>query len=219
MSIINTRITVSIQYFCFESTASYTIIRATGSILKTLEDKGLADNTAILFTSDNGYFLGDYGLSDKWYGYEASIRVPLMIRPVGMSVPQDILATALNIDLAPTMLAFAGVPIPSTMQGRDLSPLWTQASLSEPWRTDFLYEHYLPGLHNLSVEDDKLIPSSEGVRNERYTYLRYPRQAGAEQLFDRVADPNELKNIIPSAPTDLIEQLRKRTDALIAQNA
>ena len=142
-----------------------------------------------------------------------------MIRPVGKVNPREILATALNIDLAPTMLAFADVPIPPTMQGRDLSPLWTQAPLREPWRTDFLYEHYLSGLRNTSPGDEKDIPSSEGVRNERYTYLRYPRQSGWEQLFDRVADANELKNIIHTAPAEFIEQLRKRTDELIARNA
>ena len=196
------------------------IDRAIGSVLKALEDRGLLDNTVIFFTSDNGYFLGDYGLSDKWYGYEASIRVPLMIRPIGKFVSRDVLDASLNIDLAPTMLTLAGVPIPPAMQGRDLSPLWTQAPLQKPWRTDFLYEHYLPGLHNPSIEADNFIPSSEGVRNERYTYLRYPRQKiENEQLFDRVGDANELKNIIHSAPPGLVEQLRKRTDELIAQNA
>jgi arylsulfatase A-like enzyme len=154
-----------------------------------------------------------YGAS--WHASSPAVSV----RPVVKSAPRDILATVLNIDLAPTMLAFADVPIPSTMQGRDLSPLWTQAPLREPWRKDFLYEHYLSGLHNPSASDEKLIPSSEGVRNERYTYLRYPRQTGeSEQLFDRVGDANELKNIIHSLPTELIEQLRNRTDELIEQN-
>jgi arylsulfatase A-like enzyme len=196
------------------------IDRAVGAILKVLEGKRALDNTAILFTSDNGYFLGDYGLSDKWYGYESSIRIPLMIRPAKRVVPRDILATSLNIDVAPTILALAGVPVPQSVQGRDLSPLWTQAPLQTPWRKDFLYEHYLPGLSNPSIEEDNFIPSSEGIRNERYTYLRYPRQKiENEQLFDRVGDPNELKNIIHSAPADLVQQLRARTDELIAQNA
>ena len=194
--------------------------RAIGQIMTVLEEKGLADNTVVFFTSDNGYFLGDYGLSDKWYGYEASIRVPLMIRPLQRPEVQEVAATALNIDLAPTMLALAGVPIPATMQGRDLSPLWGKRPLVKPWRTDFLYEHYLAGLPKYSAEGEKFIPSSEGVRNERYTYLRYPRQTGEnEQLFDRVADANELKNIVHTAPAHLVEQLRKRTDELIAQNA
>ncbi|MBI4165048.1 MAG: sulfatase [Acidobacteria bacterium] len=196
------------------------IDRAIGRIVSVLQEKGLVDNTVIIFTSDNGYFLGDYGLSDKWYGYDASIRVPLIIRPLGKPVSQDVFATTLNIDLAPTMLSLAGVPIPSSMQGENLLPLWTKASPPQPWRTDFLYEHYLSGLHNLSAEMDKFIPSSEGVRNDRYTYLRYPAQTREnEQLFDRMSDPNELKNVIHSAPRELIEQLRKRTDELIAQNA
>jgi arylsulfatase A-like enzyme len=196
--------------------------RAIGQIMTVLEQKGLADNTVVFFTSDNGYFLGDYGLSDKWYGYEASIRVPLMIRPLQKPAVQEVAATALNIDLAPTMLALAGVPIPATMQGRDLSPLWGKRPLDKPWRTDFLYEHYLSGLSHLSdaAELEKLVPSSEGVRNERYTYLRYPRQKGEnEQLFDRIVDATEQKNIIHTAPAQLVEQLRKRTDELIAKSA
>ena len=84
---------------------------------------------------------------------------------------------------------------------------------------DFLYEHYLAGLRNPSTKWEKMIPSSEGVRTERYTYLRYPRQQGVnEQLFDRLADANELKNIIGTAPPALIQQLRERTSELIAQS-
>jgi arylsulfatase A-like enzyme len=196
------------------------IDRAIGRIMAALQSKGVIDNTVVIFTSDNGYFLGDYGLSDKWYGYEASIRVPLMIRPLRKPALQDISETTLNIDLAPTMLSLAGVPIPPTMQGVDLAPLWGGQPLTKPWRTDFLYEHYLSGLRNPSEAMEQFIPSSEGVRNERYTYLRYPRQTGeTEQLFDRVADANELKNIMQIAPRELIDHLRGRTDELIATSA
>ena len=77
-----------------------------------------------------------------------------------------------------------------------------------------------PGLRNPRAAYEKLIPSSEGVRNDRYTYLRYPRQSGEnEQLFDRMADANELENIVHTAPAELVESLRKRTDELIAQNS
>jgi arylsulfatase A-like enzyme len=194
--------------------------RAIGQVMTVLEEHELADNTVVFFTSDNGYFLGDYGLSDKWYGYEASIRVPLLIRPLQRPAVQEVTAATLNIDLAPTMLALADVTIPATMQGRDLSPLWGGRPLTEPWRTDFLYEHYLAGLPKYSTQGEKFIPSSEGVRTERYTYLRYPRQKGQnEQLFDRLADANELKSIIQTAPAEVVEGLRSRTDELIAQNA
>jgi arylsulfatase A-like enzyme len=205
--------------------------RAIGRVMQALEDKGLENNTVVIFSSDNGYFLGDYGLSDKWYGYEASVRVPLMIRPVGKPAVAEVSATTLNIDLAPTLLALAGVSIPASMQGRDLSPLWSGRALSKPWRTDFLYEFYLSGSgkpspamqqleRQLGESMEQFIPSSEGLRNERYTYLRYPRQQGDnEQLFDRVGDANELKNIIREAPAELVARLRKRTDELIAINS
>lgn len=194
--------------------------RAIGRVMKVLQDRGMADNTVVIFTSDNGFFLGDYGLAGKWYGYEASIRVPLVIRLLRRPAVQQVNATALNIDLAPTMLTLAGLPVASAMQGRDLSPLWRGDVLDEPWRTDFLYEHFLSGLHEPSTEMEKMIPSSEGVRNERYTYLRYPRHQGEnEQLFDRVTDPDEIRNIIQGASRELVEQLRRRTDELIALNS
>lgn len=192
-------------------------------MMAALEHKGVADDTVIIFTSDNGQVLSDYGLEGCWFGYESSIRIPLMIRPVGKPKTQDVEAPALNIDFAPTMLALAGVPIPASMQGSDLSPLWTGQPLKQPWRTDFLYEHYLAGLHpspEAKDQNESFLPSSEGVRNERYTYLRYPWQKGEnEQLFDRVADPSQLKNIIRSAPSEFVERLRKRTDELIAKVA
>jgi arylsulfatase A-like enzyme len=199
------------------------IDRAIGRIVAALEAQGIEQDTIIIFTSDNGLFLGDHGLDGCWFGYEASIRIPLVIRPLGRPKVQDIHAPVLNIDLAPTMLALAGVPIPETMQGRDVSPLLTGAPVVPSWRTDFLYEHYLAGLNPSREEQkkmEKFIPSSEGVRNERYTYLRYPWQTeNNEQLFDRIADSNQLNNIVRTAPQDLVDKLRKRTDELIAQNA
>jgi arylsulfatase A-like enzyme len=195
--------------------------RAIGVIVEALDRKGATGDTVIIFSSDNGYFLGDYGLEGKWFGYEASIRIPLMIRPLARPKVQDIYATALNIDLAPTVLALAGIDAPSSMQGQDLSPLWKDSSAHQRWRKDFLYEHYLSGVSGKRAKTgDAFIPSSEGVRNERYTYLRYPYQPeNNEQLFDRVADPNELKNIVGTAPAELVKKLRRRTDELIARYA
>jgi arylsulfatase A-like enzyme len=194
--------------------------RAIGRVIAALEETGQAADTIVVFTSDNGYFLGDYGLSDKFYGYECSIRVPLVIRPLQTPRVQEVSATVLNIDLAPTLLSLAGIPIPATMQGRDLSSLWSANTPAAHWRKDFLYEHYLPRLHDPRPAYEQLIPSSEGVRNDRYTYLRYPRQSGEnEQLFDRLADANEMQNIVHTAPAALVDGLRKRTDELIAQNS
>jgi arylsulfatase A-like enzyme len=132
---------------------------------------------------------------------------------------QDIQQTALNIDLAPTMLGIAGVPAPKRMQGQDLSALWTGAPM-ESWRSDFLYEFmtsYNPATQARAERGRKSIPSSEGVRDERYTYLRYPFQKrNNEALFDRQSDPGELSNLVGTAPVELLNYYRRRTDELIA---
>jgi arylsulfatase A-like enzyme len=187
--------------------------RAIGRVVAKLKEAGLYEDTIIIFTSDNGYFLGDYGLSDKWYGYEASIRVPLFIRMPG-GVGREVEDVSLNIDLAPTMLAMAGAPVPSAMQGANLTPL-VGGGAPAGWRTDFLYEHLLTG--RTKADAAKLpftIASSEGVRNGRYTYLRYP-QYDYEELFDRIADPDEMVNIAATVSSGVLQDLRKRTDELI----
>ncbi|QGP79432.1 sulfatase-like hydrolase/transferase [Sphingobium sp. CAP-1] len=193
--------------------------RAIGQILDMLEASGQLDNTMIVFSSDNGYMLGDYGLEGKWFGYEASIRVPLLISPPGGTRGQDVAAPVLNVDLAPTMLHMAGMAVPSRMQGKDLSPLFGGKPPAD-WRKDFLYEHYLPKLYSYSAGMESFLPSSEGVRGERYTYLRYPRQPGAnEMLFDRQNDPDELRNLAKTADPALMTAMRRRTDELIAKGS
>lgn len=197
------------------------IDRVIGRVLRALNRINAMSSTALIFTSDNGLFLGDYQLHEKYFGYESSIRIPLMIRPPGGGISRDITDVALNIDIAPTVLALAGIPAAPRMQGRDLTTLW-MGSTNLDWRTDFLYEHFLcgpSGRPEPGSQREKNIPSSEGVRNERYTYLRYPYQQGDnETLFDRATDPNQLKNIIHSVPADLISKLRNRTDELIELN-
>jgi arylsulfatase A-like enzyme len=198
------------------------IDRVIGRLVHKLEAMDLLSNTIIIFTSDNGFFLGDYEMSEKWFGYEPSIRVPLFIRLPGVVGGRDIHQMALNIDLAPTMLALARVPIPERTQGRDLSVLWTGES-AQRWRTDFLYEFmtsYDPATQARAERGRKSIPSSEGVRDERYTYLRYPFQKrNNEFLFDRHTDPGELSNLAGKAPSELLNYYRRRTDELIALNS
>jgi len=198
------------------------IDRVIGRLVHKLEAMDLLSNTVIIFTSDNGFFLGDYGLSEKWFGYEPSVRVPLFIRLPGAVNGQDIQQTALNIDLAPTMLGIAGVPTPERMQGQDLSALWTGAP-TRSWRTDFLYEFmtsYDPATQARAERGRKSVPSSEGVRDERYTYLRYPFQKrNNEALFDRHSDPGQLSNLVGKAPIELLNYYRRRTDELIALNS
>ncbi len=178
--------------------------REVGRIVAALRERGLADSTLIVFTSDNGFFLGERGMADKWLMYEPSIRVPLIVydprlpeRDRGRTVE----ALTLNIDLAPTLLDSAGVTVPAAVQGRSLLPL----VLGErpAWRSDFFYEH-----HTLP----KIIPPSEGVRTERWKYLRWlAAEPAVEELYDLRADPQEEHNLV-SVPEhrDMLDRLRRR---------
>lgn len=157
-------------------------------MLKRLEDKGLLDNTFVIFTSDNGNMLGDHGLAGKWWMFEESIRIPLIIYPprhmtTAMARVSD--KVALNIDFAPTILDLAGVQPNTRMQGRSLAPL-LQSQLSD-WREEFLYEHLCELPH---------ITKSVGLRQPRYKYVRYfDIEMVFESLFDLDADPYEEHDI------------------------
>src|SRR5687768_1013645 len=111
------------------------IDREVGRIVKCLGEQGCRENTVILFTSDNGFFLGERGMADKWLMYEESIRVPMLIHDPHQRKARSIDALTLNIDLAPTILDLAGVAIPKEMQGRSLVPL-AEGKRVKDWRRD-----------------------------------------------------------------------------------
>lgn len=181
--------------------------RALGRVLAALEELGTDDETVVIFTSDNGYFLGERGLAGKWLIYEESIRVPLVIadpRIADRSAGRSQGAIALNIDLAPTILALAGVPAPASYEGRNLLPLLTGDAAE--WRSGFLYEHHFA---------HPKIPKSIGVRGERWVYARYYEQSPVyEQLFDLQHDPLQLRNLAtdPTAAGEL-ERMRSLCEA------
>ena len=109
--------------------------RALGRVLDALDERGLADDTVVIFTSDNGYFLGERGFAGKWLIYEESVRVPLFIYDPRLSEErrgETVDEMVLNIDLAPTLLALAGVEAPEAYEGRSLSPLFRALQLSTP---------------------------------------------------------------------------------------
>lgn len=176
-----------------------------GRVLNELERLNLADDTVVIFSSDNGYFLGERGLSGKWIHYEESLRVPLIIhdpRAVALhgATREEIV---LNLDIPATILDYAGAQIPSHYQGRSLQPL-VKGEKPSDWRTDFFAEH-------LMVNPD--LPKWEGVRSERYTYARYFEQEPPyEFLHDRRVDPDQLKNFADDPKyADELSQLRERT--------
>ena len=179
--------------------------REVGRIVELLEARGLATNTVIVFTSDHGFALGDRGLADKWFLYEESIRVPLFIADLRVPAKRHartVDAMVLNIDVAPTLLNYAGLPVPEVMQGRTLRPLVEKAQVFA-WRTDFLYEHHF---------GPKIIPPSEGVRNGRWKYIRYLNESPVvEELFDLKRDPLEARNLVGEAKhAEMLEQMRRR---------
>lgn len=168
------------------------IDRAVSRIVSTLEAQGLLDNTVIILTSDNGMYLGEYGFSGKWYGSDASIRVPMLICDPAAPAGNLRDETVLNIDVAPTILDYAGLPAPAGMQGNSLRPLVENAP-AVSWRTDFLYEHRWD---NPCCD----IPSTEGVVNDTAKYMRYfqglaPASLLFEELYDRDQDPAEVRNL------------------------
>ncbi len=160
-----------------------------GNLTAQLRQLGILDNTIIIFMGDNGFSLGEHGLEGKWFGFEESIRVPMIISGAGL--PSKLKGTksdaiALNIDVAPTMLAIAGAKIPAGMQGKDLLRMLRG---QEPVRTDFFYEHTFMGSPRL--------PKVEVVVGKDLKYMNYIEH-GYEQLYDTRHDPNETKNLAAS---------------------
>lgn len=162
---------------------------AIGRIVDELKAQGVYENTLIAFIGDNGYFHGDRGLADKWYPYEQALRVPLIVRdprlPAGRrGVTRDQLA--LNLDIAPTVMAAAGRPIPAAVQGQDVSPLYLSAT-PPAWRDEFFYEHP-------TITSRDRIPSSRGVIRRDWKYVFWP-EFDHEQLFNLNDDPEEVRNL------------------------
>jgi arylsulfatase A-like enzyme len=158
-----------------------------GRILSYLEKKKILDETAIVQTSDHGYLLGEWRMFDKRLMHEPSIRVPLMVRyprrvPAG-TVRKE---TALDIDLAPTFLDLAGLPIPEHMQGKSLLPL---AKASEPaFRKEWYYEYY-------EWPNPEKVPPCRGIRTERYKLIQYVLEPQEFELYDLDSDPKEMRNL------------------------
>lgn len=162
---------------------------AIGDIVDELRTQGELDRTLIVVIGDNGYFHGDRGLADKWYPYEEALRVPLVVRDPRLPaarrgrVPE---ARVLNLDVAPTLVAAAGQPVPPRMQGRDMAPLYLR-SRRPAWRDTFFYEHP-------TITSRDRIPSSVGVIGPAWKYIEYPEH-DFRQLFSLRDDPDELRDL------------------------
>lgn len=184
-----------------------------GRVLQTLEEQGLAENTVVIFTADNGYYMGDRGFAGKWSHYEQSLRVPMIVYdprlPEGQRrrvIPQ----LAVNIDLPSTILDLAGVSLPEKYQGRSLLPL-VEGKKPAGWRSDFFCEHHM---------NYRTIPKWRGVRGEQFTYACYYEQGdqGYEFLHDLEADPDQFENLAFNPEYKaVLAKMRERCEHFVEQ--
>ncbi|MGH7133614.1 MAG: sulfatase family protein [Phycisphaerales bacterium] len=161
-----------------------------GRLMKFLEDQGLADNTIVIYTSDQGFFLGDHGWYDKRFMYEPALRSPLIVRyPAEVAPGSTCDRMVSSLDFAPTFLDFAGVHGPGgdlAMQGVSLRPL-LNGKLPTDWRTSHYYHYYEAG-------QPHTVAAHYGVRTDRYKLIRFHGAVEAWEFYDLKEDPDELRN-------------------------
>jgi len=177
------------------------IDETTGDVLKALEDEGILDDTVIIYTSDQGFFLGDHGMYDKRFMYEESLKMPFLVRWGKNIKPGSVnMDICINADFAPTFLELAGQPIPDDMQGVSMAPLLT-GKAPAGWRTSMYYRYYhSPGDHNTARH--------YGVRTLTHKLICFDAKDQWE-LYDLVNDPRELRNIYNDpAAQDTVKALK-----------
>jgi alpha-L-rhamnosidase len=173
-----------------------------------LQKKGLDKNTIIIVMGDNGYFLGERQLADKWLMYDQSVRVPLIIYDPRTAIHQETDEMALNVDISATMADLAGVSQPKNWHGKSLLPLVSGANKTLN-RDTVLIEH---------LWETKDIPPSEGVRTADFKYFRYVNDKSWEELYDLKNDPKEINNLAKTAKYNaVLNSLRLKTNNLSTQ--
>jgi arylsulfatase A-like enzyme len=179
-------------------------------VLDYLDKEGLAENTVVVYASDQGFFLGDHGWYDKRWMYEESLRIPLLVRWPGKIAPGSVNTDLVqNLDFAETFLEIAGVPVPEWMQGRSLVPLLRGETPSD-WRDAIYYQYF-------AFPDWHWVPRHYGVRTQDHKLIHY-YEIGEWELFDLKADPNELKSAYAdSAYQDVAARLKTRLGQLREQ--
>jgi arylsulfatase A-like enzyme len=181
-----------------------------GKILDYLEEAGLADNTVVFYSADNGWYLGDLGMYDKRFMYEPGLRVPLMARGPGIKAGSTPPQFVVNLDLAPTFLDLAGMSIPSFMQGKSLVPL-LRGEAPDDWRESMYYRYYHdPGHHNTRAH--------YGVRTKTHKLIYYWTK-DAYEMFDLVRDPTEQHNLLFDSAEASRPEIAAKFDELKAEVA
>ena len=182
-----------------------------GRVLDYLEANNLMENTLIVYTSDQGFYLGEHGWYDKRFVYDESFKTPLLVAWPGKIAPKSTSSTMVqNLDYAQTFLEAAGIPAPADMQGESLLPLLT--GNSESWTRDAVYYHYYeyPAVH--------MVKRHYAIVTEQYKLVHYYYDVDEWELIDRIKDPQELRNVYddPSyAP--VVAELHRKLEALRKQ--
>jgi arylsulfatase A-like enzyme len=182
-----------------------------GRVLDWLEASGEMDNTIVVYTSDQGFYLGEHGWFDKRFMYEESLRTPLVMQFPGHIAPGTrVTAPVQNVDYAPTFLDYAGLAPRDTVQGRSLREV-VDGEPPADWRTDIYYHYYeYPGFHSVRAH--------YGVRTDRYKLIRFYGDINEWEFYDLETDPSEMHNRIGDpAMQGMIAQLKRRLVDLRAQ--
>ena len=176
-----------------------------GKIQDTLKNLKLDNNTVVIYSSDQGFYIGDHGWYDKRWMYEESLMMPLIVKWPGVTKPDSrSVQMVQNLDYAQTFLEMAGAEIPSNMQGRSLVPILKNGK-ADDWRKSIYYHYYeYPSVH--------MIPRHYGIRTERYKLIHFYQFGNEWEMYDLKEDPDELTNIYGKADKkslqkDLKEQL------------
>jgi arylsulfatase A-like enzyme len=185
--------------------------RGVGRIRDRLAQMGELDNTVFIVTSDQGFFYGEFGLAqERRLAYEPSIRIPLIVRyPGAAQRASRPLTLASNVDVAPTLLELAGLPVPSNMDGRSLVPALRNPArqIRDRFLIEYASDNEFPRLRSMGYA---------ALRTQRYKYIRYDELQGMDELYDLERDPNELVNLLPSRVTqELRDELDRALDGLV----
>jgi arylsulfatase A-like enzyme len=194
-----------------------------GRLLDYLDEEGLAEDTLVIYTSDQGFFLGDHGWYDKRFMYEESLRMPFLARYPREIAPGSVCKSmALNVDFAPTFLDLAGMPVPADFQGSSLRPL-LQGTVPDGWQTSMYYRYWMHLAHHN-------VYAHYGVRTERYKLIYYYAEALGQpgaiddprppewELFDLERDPLEMHSVYDDpAYSDVVAGLKAELARLMAK--
>lgn len=181
-----------------------------------LERQGVLNETLIIFTTDNGLFHSEHQMAGKWFPYEESIRVPLVIKDPRMPKKKHGSTNdefALNIDLAPTMLGAARILPSDVMQGRDISDLYLERKPKE-WRQEYFYE--FPGINHPATQIDSCLPSNTALVRKGMKFIQWTAHS-VEQLFNLTGDPLEMNDVVNRPEyKEVLGEMRTRHDELKA---